>query len=71
VLVGSAGLAGSAFAGDHHGAHAELVQVVLDPGFAIAAVGGDGIAAAPGPGDDPADRRSELGASAGLPRSTV
>src|SRR4051795_9155137 len=47
VFVGLAGLAGSALARDHHGAHAELVQVVLDAGFAVAAVGGDGARAAP------------------------
>src|ERR671919_863439 len=41
VFVGLAGLAGSALAGDHHGAHPELVQLVLDAGFAVAAVGGD------------------------------
>jgi hypothetical protein len=71
VFVGVAGLAGSALARDHHGAHAELVQVVLDAGFAVAAVGGDGARAAPGAGDDSADRRGESRRVGGFPRSTV
>src|SRR4051794_24501982 len=35
VFVGLAGLAGSALAWDDHGADPELVQVVLDTGFAV------------------------------------
>jgi hypothetical protein len=58
--VGLAGLAGSAFAGDYHGPDAELVQVVLDARLAVAAIGGDGPRAPPGPADDPPDRRGEL-----------
>src|SRR5215213_8034707 len=61
VFVGLASLAGSALAGDHHGADAELVQVVLDAGLAVAAIGGDGPRAPPGPGDD----RPTAGASCG------
>jgi hypothetical protein len=57
VLVG---LCRSGLAGDHDGAHAELVQVVLDAGLAVAAVGGDGARTTPGARDDPPDRGSEL-----------
>src|SRR3954470_5971851 len=60
VFVGLAGLAGSALAGDHHGPNAEIVQIVLDAGLAVAAIGGDGPRAPPGAGDDPADGRGEL-----------
>src|SRR3954453_16044480 len=60
VFVGLAGLAGSALAGNHHGPDAEIVQVVLDAGLAVAAIGGDGPRAAPGSRDDPADGRNEL-----------
>src|SRR5215207_6890175 len=60
MFVGLASLAGSALAGDHHGPDAELVQVVLDAGLAVAAVGGDGPRAPPGPGDDPSDGWGEL-----------
>ena len=70
VFVVLAGVAGSALAWDHHGAHAELVQVVLDAGLAVAAVGGDSPRATPSMGDDPGDRRASWGASAGLPHST-
>jgi hypothetical protein len=42
------------------------VQVVLDAGFAVAAVGGDRARAARGPRDDPADRGGELGCVGGV-----
>jgi hypothetical protein len=62
------GLAGSAFARDHHGAHAELVQVVVNTGFAVATVGGDRARAARGPlahhDDDVIENRAALHHSA-------
>ena len=61
VLAGLAGLAGFALARDDYRAHAELVQVVLDRGLAVAAVGGHGARAPPGAPDDPTDGRGELG----------
>jgi len=42
VFVGSPGLGGFAFAGDHHVLHAEVGELAVDIGFAVAAVGGDG-----------------------------
>src|SRR3954452_23426457 len=35
MLVGLSGPAGSALAGDHHGPHAQVVQGVVDPLFAV------------------------------------
>src|SRR3954447_1212945 len=55
VFVGLAGLGGSALAGNRHGPDAEIVQVLLDTGLALAAIGGDGPRAPPGPADDPGD----------------
>jgi hypothetical protein len=60
AFVGLAGVAGSALAGDHNGAHAELVQLVLDLCFAVAPVGGDHARPAPGAADDSPDRGGEL-----------
>src|SRR4051794_31941259 len=53
VLGGLAGLTGSALAGGDDGADSEVVQVVLDAGLAVAAVGGHGARAAAGAGDHP------------------
>jgi hypothetical protein len=39
---GSSGLAGLAFSRYGNGFHTDRVQVVVDAGFAVAAVGGDG-----------------------------
>src|SRR3954470_20708272 len=61
VFVGLASLAGSALAGDHHGPDPELLQVVVDAGLAVAAIGGHGPRTPPSPGDDPPDRRGEVG----------
>jgi hypothetical protein len=66
VLESSPGFAGNAIAGDHHGPDAEFVQVVLDAGFAVAAVGGDGARTPPGAGDDSGDRGGELGCVGGV-----
>jgi len=60
VLDGLAGLAGFAFAGDDDGAHAELVQCVVDALLAVTAVGGDGAGPPAGAADDPLDGRREL-----------
>jgi hypothetical protein len=43
------------------GAHAEVMQLVLDLGFAVAAVSSDGARAAPGAADDPPNRGRQLG----------
>ena len=53
-------LARTTLARDHYGAHAELVQVVLDAGLAVAAVGGDGAGSSAGAAGDPGDRGGEL-----------
>src|SRR5512132_4246281 len=59
MFGGLAGLAGSALAGDHDGAHAYLVQVVVDLLLAVAAVGGDGAGYSLGAVADSLDRRGQ------------
>src|SRR4029453_6830365 len=54
-------LAGSAFSGDDDGAHAEVVQGVIDVLLAVAAVGGHGPRRAAGPGADAACRWGRAG----------
>jgi hypothetical protein len=66
AFVGLAGLAGSALVWDDHGAHAQLVQLDLDLGLAVAAAGGDGARGAASAADDPPDRRGELGCVGGV-----
>src|SRR4051812_30711811 len=65
VFVGLAGLAGSALAGDYHGPDAEIVQVVLDGGLAVAAIGGGGPPPPPRPGGGPAPRGAGVGGRRG------
>ena len=60
MFLGLSGLARFAFAGDHHGAHAQLAEGVVDLLLAVAAVGGDGAGRAAGTAGDPFDRGGEL-----------
>src|SRR5690349_5583744 len=60
VFDGLSRRAGCAFTGYHHGAHAEVVQGVLDTFLAVAAVGGDGARGAAGALGDPRDRGRQL-----------
>ena len=60
MFLGLSGLARFAFAGDHDGTDAGVVQVVLDALLAIAAVGGDGPRLASGAALDALDRRGQL-----------
>jgi hypothetical protein len=54
------GFARFTFAGDHHVAYPEVVEVILDAFLAVATVGGDGTGRAPGAADDPFDGRGQL-----------
>lgn len=60
LLVLSAVGAGGAFAGDGDLRDAEVVQVALDAGLAVASVGGDGAGNSAGALVDTADRRLQL-----------
>jgi hypothetical protein len=60
VLGRPAGWPGLTFAGDADGVHAKVVQVGLDAGLAVAAVGGYGAGWFTGPAGDAADGRGEL-----------
>jgi hypothetical protein len=60
-FLGLSGLGGSAFAGDDDVADTEVVQGVVDAGFAVAAVGGYGPRLAPGPSDNAFDGGPQLG----------
>src|SRR4029077_13845188 len=57
-FLGLASLAGLALAGNRHVADAEVVEVVVDAGFAVAAIGGHGARLAAGAFDDAFDRGS-------------
>jgi hypothetical protein len=41
MFFGASGRRGSTSAGDHNGRHAEVVRLLVNLGFAVAAVGGD------------------------------
>jgi hypothetical protein len=71
VLDGAAGGPGLALAGDGESAHPEGVQIGLDAGFAVAAVGGHLAGWPAGPAGDAGDGRVSCGASAGFPSSTA
>ena len=70
VLVLAAGLGGLALAGNHHGAHAEVGQFLVDLGLAVAPIGGDRARCSPGQGLIRPMAGASSGASAGLPRCT-
>src|SRR3954462_11612990 len=59
VFEGLSGLAGAALARDDDGSDAEVVQVVVDAGLAVAAVGGNGARAPSGARDDPGHGRGQ------------
>src|SRR4029077_16895310 len=48
MFFGASGRRGFTSAGDHHGRHTEVVKLLVDLGFAVAAVGGDRARCAPG-----------------------
>ncbi len=60
MFLSTSGLRRFAFAGDHHVLDAQLGELLVDLGFAVAAVGGDGGWGAPGAFDDPLHRRGQL-----------
>src|SRR5690606_13110301 len=60
LFVLAAGRAGGAFSGYSDGLYAQLVQVSLDAGFAVAAIGGHGARDFAGALLDPADRGGQL-----------
>ena len=70
MFLFSSGLSGFAFAGDDDGAHAEVVQGVVDGLLAVAAVGGDGAWRA-GFLDGVAMRSARRALARGIPRSTM
>ena len=60
-----------ALAGDYHVFHTEVGELVVDAGFAVAAVGGDRAGRLSGPLLDPRHGRGQLRRVGGLPCSTV
>ena len=60
MFLGASGLRWSALAGNHHVGDAEVDQLAVDLGFAVAAVGGDGARCAFGPLCHPRYRRGKL-----------
>ena len=66
VLELAAGGAGFGLTRDGDAADAEFVQLTLDAGFAVAAVGGDRAWCAAGAAGDPFDRGGELGCVGGV-----
>ena len=59
-FVSVAGGTGAALAGNHHVAHTQLVQGIVDAFLPVAAVGGGGSRFASGATDDSFDGRCEL-----------
>src|SRR3954451_6071365 len=60
VFLGATCLRWSAFARNHHVGDAEVAELPVDLGFAVAAVGGDGPRSAPGAFGDPLHGRRQL-----------
>ena len=60
MFLSTSGLRRFAFAGDDHVLDAQLGELLVDLGFAVAAVGGDAAWRAPGAFDDPLHRRGQL-----------
>ena len=60
MLFGAPRLRGFAFAGDHHVGDTEVTQLLVDLGFAVAAVGGDRARRTPGAFLDPRHRGGQL-----------
>jgi hypothetical protein len=70
VLGGLAGSARLALAGDRHLLHASPVQILVDCGLAVAAVGGHRLGGRPALAAMRLTAGASRGASAGLPIST-
>ena len=70
MFFGASGLRRFAFAGDHHVLHAEVGELLVDLGFAVAAVGGDRAGVRPARFLTRFTAGASCGASGGLPCST-